>query len=84
MNEIFTSARCRSSSNLIRCSAAVSGWMAVDGDNDNDDVDGDSDSGDSDVILPVVVRNPVPFLWRQTDKNSLMTWNIILLFVTGE
>lgn len=43
--------------------------MAVDGDNDNDDVDGDSDSGDSDVILPVVVRNPVPFLWRQTDKK---------------
>jgi hypothetical protein len=36
--------------------------MTVDGDNDRDDVEGDSDRGDSDVILPVVVRNPVPFL----------------------
>ena len=47
--------------------------MTVDGDNDNDDVDGDSDRGDSDVILPVVVRNPVPFLWIQSEHKRLLT-----------
>jgi hypothetical protein len=66
----LTSARCKSSSNLILCMADVSGWMKVDGERDNDDVDGDSDNGDSEVID--ARDNPLPLNEKKKIVSSTL------------